>query len=292
MKWQIPAKTFLLGEYAAIAGESAILLTTSPCFELILKQDPYPSDNIHPQSPAGLWLQKTLSDKKNHLHWNDPYSLKGGLGASSAQFVAGYLATCFLQQYKPHIDNLLKSYHQMAWNGQGLRPSGYDVIAQSQQKCVYIHQNKKHMEIMPWPFRDIGFLLVHTGYKLATHHHLQKKNTLPENLSILSEIVEEGKTAFDHEDSQLLIHAVNSYHQQLSVFDFITPHSLTLINTIKQKKRVLAVKGCGAMGADVLLIISHIFDLQSISEYITTLGLTPFACHLDLYQQSGIFETL
>ena len=29
MKWQIPAKTFLLGEYAALAEASAILLTTT-----------------------------------------------------------------------------------------------------------------------------------------------------------------------------------------------------------------------------------------------------------------------
>ena len=39
MKWRIPAKTFLLGEYAAVAGESAIVLTTSPCFELSLANE-------------------------------------------------------------------------------------------------------------------------------------------------------------------------------------------------------------------------------------------------------------
>nr|WP_256594408.1 hypothetical protein [Legionella pneumophila] len=57
MKWQIPAKTFLLGEYAAIAGEPAILLTTSPCFTLTLTENAK-LEGIHPESPAGLWWQK------------------------------------------------------------------------------------------------------------------------------------------------------------------------------------------------------------------------------------------
>ena len=36
MKWSIPAKTFILGEYAAIAQRSAILVTTTPYFEVKL----------------------------------------------------------------------------------------------------------------------------------------------------------------------------------------------------------------------------------------------------------------
>ncbi|WP_206753639.1 hypothetical protein, partial [Escherichia coli] len=57
MKWQIPAKTFLLGEYADIAGEPANLLTTSPCFALTLTENAK-LEGIHPKSPAGLWWQK------------------------------------------------------------------------------------------------------------------------------------------------------------------------------------------------------------------------------------------
>ena len=50
--WSIPAKTFLVGEYAALKEQSAILLTTTPCFELRLTSQPG-LHGIHPQSPAG-----------------------------------------------------------------------------------------------------------------------------------------------------------------------------------------------------------------------------------------------
>ena len=49
--WTIPAKTFLMGEYAALAGESALLLTTTPHFELSLTDNPG-LHGIHPDSPA------------------------------------------------------------------------------------------------------------------------------------------------------------------------------------------------------------------------------------------------
>lgn len=57
MKWRIPTKTFLLGEYAALADLGAILLTTPPCFELTLTETPG-LDGIHPDSPAGRWWQE------------------------------------------------------------------------------------------------------------------------------------------------------------------------------------------------------------------------------------------
>ena len=35
--WKIPAKTFLVGEYAALTGACAIVLTTKPCFSFSLQ---------------------------------------------------------------------------------------------------------------------------------------------------------------------------------------------------------------------------------------------------------------
>src|SRR4051812_39210067 len=106
MKWQIPAKTFLIGEYAALVGHSAILLTTTPCFELSL--EPSEKNFIHPESPAGLWLKKQEANIK--LTWKDPYQGQGGLGASSAQFLSCYLATCYLQNKTVELEQLLQAY--------------------------------------------------------------------------------------------------------------------------------------------------------------------------------------
>src|SRR5262245_43666850 len=99
MKWCIPAKTFLLGEYAAVAGSSAIVLTTSPCFELSLVNSAT-IQNIHSDSPAGRWWTSQRMTEQG-LIWYDPYQEKGGLGASSAQFLAVYLARCHLLHIEP-----------------------------------------------------------------------------------------------------------------------------------------------------------------------------------------------
>ncbi len=253
MKWQIPAKTFLLGEYAAVAEASAIILTTTPCFELSLVNS-HELINIHPESPAGIWwLQKHYTDKG--LSWSDPYKEQGGLGASSAQFLGSYLASCALQNQIPTLNSMLDAYYQCSWSGMGLRPSGYDVIAQSQTGCVYINRQKKMVQSYQWPFTDLSFILLHTQMKLATHHHLQAA-TLPSQIKELSAIVDEAKQAFDLVNSKQLINAINSYHQQLNELDLVAQHSLEFINQLKTYPEVLAVKGCGAMGADVLLVVT------------------------------------
>lgn len=253
MKWSIPAKTFLLGEYAAVAEASAIIITTAPYFELSL----VPQEGlggIHPESPAGLWWSK-----KNHpkagLSWSDPYNVCGGLGASSAQFLASYLASCTMDNKTPVLDDLLHAYYQCSWSGIGLRPSGYDVIAQSQRGCVYINKYKRIIQSYDWPFTDLSFFLIHTGKKLATHHHLQD-TPLPSQVDFLSGLVDEAQNAFETAHSEQLIETINDYHQMLKELNLVAQHSLDFINELKALPELLAVKGCGALGADVLLLIT------------------------------------
>jgi mevalonate kinase len=253
MKWQIPAKTFLLGEYAALAGGSAILLTTKPYFELSLTETP-DLDGIHPESPAGILWQKNHHPERG-LSWFDPYKNCGGLGASSAQFLGSYLAQCSLNQTKPKLNDMLTSYYETSWSGSGLRPSGYDVIAQSQQACVYINQQNRTVKSYHWPFKDLSFFLIHTGMKLATHQHL-KEATIPSEIGQLSFIVDQAKEAFEQQDSEQLIDSVNHYHKKLSELNRVAHHSQLLISQLAIYPEVLAIKGCGALGADILLLIT------------------------------------
>ncbi|MGL5741831.1 MAG: hypothetical protein ACRCXC_04425 [Legionella sp.] len=254
MKLSIPAKTFLLGEYAAIAGASAIVLTTSPCFELTLSP-PAGLTGIHPDSPAGRWWQQQLHAHKEGLTWHDPYAGRGGLGASSAQFLGSYLARCFLEHKTPYLNHMLDAYYQSSWMGKGLKPSGYDVIAQAQQGCVYINKQKELIKSYAWPFEDVSFFLIHTGVKLATHHHLQD-TSMPDRLDFLSSLVDEAEHAFEKVDSKKLIAVINAYNQELTHLNLVAEHSLALINQFKEYPKLLAIKGCGALGADVLLLIT------------------------------------
>lgn len=250
MKWQIPAKTFLLGEYAALFGGPAILLTTTPCFEFSLAPT-MDWQTIHPQSPAALWWQHR--HRQDGFDFVDPYQGLGGMGASSAQFLAAFLTTNFNPSNALNYEALLQAYWQCAWSGKGLRPSGYDVLAQTAEQCVFIADHCIQ-NTHPWPFNDIDFVLIHTGKKLATHQHL---NTLliSKQIEHLATIVHQGQQSFLKQDSALLIEAINQYYQALTQMHFVAEHTQQLIEQFSKHPNVLAAKGCGAMGADIILLL-------------------------------------
>lgn len=259
MTYFIPAKTFFLGEYAALAGGPAMLLTTSPCFEVTVISEP---DLIafHPASPAGrLWAEQGLPNKS--LHWYDPYAGMGGLGASSAQFLGAYLASTTNSQLSRK--DLLDTYFKFAWQGTHLRPSGYDVLAQSSTQCVYVHSHAAHIDSYAWPFIDLAFILVHTGQKLATHEHLQQLAYTTATIAQLITLVESAHAAFQLADSARIIDIVNAYHACLLQMNLVAPHSLQLMEQIRSYSKSLAIKGCGAMGADVLLLLLPAHELEN-----------------------------
>lgn len=284
MKWLIPSKTFLLGEYAAVAEASAIILTTTPCFELSLTNKEG-LEGIHPDSPAGIWWSQH-GYKDHGLSWYDPYQACGGLGASSAQFVGSYLATCHLQKTTPKLNAMLEVYYQICWSGKGLRPSGYDVIAQSQYACVFINKQSNTVQSYSWPFKDLSFLLLHTGRKLATHHHLQD-SSLPTEIDYLSTIADQAKEAFEQVNSKKLINAINEYHQKLTELSLVAKHSLELINSLKTNPEILAIKGCGALGADILLIITSINDVEALRDKLISNNWSILASQENLYLSVG-----
>lgn len=287
MIWHIPAKTFLLGEYAALAGGSAIVLTTTPCFELSLTSDEA-IDKIHPLSPAGTFWAHQFHPEQN-LAWYDPYGGRGGLGASSAQFLGAYLAHCHLLKIKPDCKQMLLAYYHCAWSGEGVKPSGYDVLAQSQHRCVYINQQHNILQSYGWPFKDIAFLLLHSGQKLATHEHL-KFIVPPQSLDCLSATVNQAKLAFEQSNSQHLIQAINTYQHQLTELNLVAPRSLELIDSLRQRSSVLAAKGCGAMGADVLLLIVSFEYLKVIKTQFSAEGWVILASNEELFLSSKLIS--
>lgn len=277
MKYSIPAKTFFLGEYAALSGGSALIMTTRPCFELVIQEPSLNGYSFHPDSPAGRWWQEPST-----LAWHDPYQGIGGLGASSAQFIGVYLAS--MQEKPVSLSDVFNAYQQVAFGGKGLRPSGYDVLAQCLQGIVYINRQQSVYQSYPWPFDDLAFLLVHTGHKLATHHHLESM-AQPGHDSDLSNLVDSARVAFERVDSGRVIDAVNGYHQALATRQLVAEHSLQLINRLKSKLNPLAIKGCGAMGSDVLLLVVLNNQLSACIKAVKDAGLVTLATNQDLNQQ-------
>lgn len=267
MKIQIPAKTFLIGEYAVMHQAPGIVITTTPCFELSVDSNkPFNHPGIHPQSPAGLWLAAQPRTEAE-FHFMDPYLGQGGLGASSAQFIAVFKAYRQLNNQAWDKNELLKAYYQFAWNGQGMRPSGYDVWAQLHEGCVYRDSDTTHS--YNWPFKELDFLLLRTGHKLATHTHLQQHCHTP-CIDALTHLSLEARRAFDTKQAELLLQSVNGYHRILTHDKLCTLHSQNIIEACMEQSGILAAKGCGAMGADIILLLIDTEKKDSLSQWLVT----------------------
>lgn len=280
MTWRIPAKTFLIGEYVAITGAPAMVVTTSPCFEVSLSNHPE-CHGIHPASPAGRWWAMR-GHVQFGLTWHDPYGGRGGLGASSAQFMGAYLASHHLNNEPLDSSDLFDAYLKCAWQGEGMPPSGYDLIAQSLSGCVYIDKQQSAYQVFSWPFKDVAFLLLHTGQKLATHDHL-KTMSFSEPKTDLIALVQQAKNAFDTADAQGFINAINAYHAALTSMNLVAKHSQQYIASFKTNNDVLAVKGCGAMGADVLLLLVPQEKKERVQHQLSMEGWSVMATSADIY---------
>ncbi|WP_338516254.1 hypothetical protein [Candidatus Legionella polyplacis] len=269
----IPAKTFLLGEYSALIGGSAIILTTTPCFKL--SWNPYKNfiDEKITYPPAKYLWKNSFLHNRGKISWNDPYKNNGGLGSSSAQFLGIYLIKCYLSSTLPSIKHLTKSYFKyikiINKKQQTLYTSGYDLIAQTQKLCVYFNQKNKTLHNYNWPFKDLSFLLLHSNKKIKTHLHL-KNITILKSFNVLSKITEFAKLAFIKKNSSMLIQSINQYQKKLEQFNLITDYTKEYINFFKKKFNILASKGCGALGADVILLIIPNSELKKQINYFRT----------------------
>ncbi len=249
MNIAIPAKTFLVGEYLALTGGPAIVLTTTPCFEL-RQCNPVGLHGIHPESPAGrLWDEQAPANLG--LTWHDPYHGIGGMGASSAEFLGVYQAINSTHQVQTKA--LLETYLRIAYSGKGTAPSGYDVLAQNSNGCVFI-DNQQKTSSYAWPFADLAFILVHTEKKIATHQHLERFTEIKQ-AEKLNELVLGAQQAFVSKNSQQLINSINSYYKILLDLDLVAPHTQNIIKQLLSESDLLAAKGCGALGADIILLI-------------------------------------
>jgi mevalonate kinase len=283
MKWQIPAKTFLLGEYAALLGASSLIVTTTPCFKLSLTNKPE-LIGIHKDSPAGRFWQQLNSAQG--LHFHDPYQGRGGLGASSAEFLGAYWAYCTRNNTTPSLIELQTLYAQFTHTAKGLKPSGYDVLAQSQQGCVFINKKEHTLVSYAWPFLDLSFILLHTGTKIATHHHLEDA-TLPDAIDSFSHTVDNARLAFEQKNSSQFIDAINTYHRQLHTQNLLAPSTIIAINQLRTNyPEILALKGCGALGADILLLITSQSHVNGLKEKLLSNNMLIVATDKDIYLKS------
>jgi mevalonate kinase len=279
----VPGKTFLVGEYLALVGGPSILLSTGPRFSMRVEADesadlrPGP---FHAQSPAGKYLVRHQRDlSRFQFEFSDPHVGKGGLGASSAQWLLLHALRKGLYQnplpIRPEAiewSALLDEYRTCAWSGEGAAPSGADVVSQLCGGVTLYDGREFKAGRLEWSFSSLSFTLVRTGEKLATHEHLKGPQAAPHEA--LRACVSEARTAFETSDEARLIKAVGHYAEALAQSGRVATATLKLLAEIRaQSDWALAAKGCGAMGADVILILHDVSKAGAVKAWSAERGL-------------------
>lgn len=264
----IPAKTFVLGEYSVTQGSKALLLLSKPCFGASFARG---DGEVSP--PVAKFISRHKDLQGYRCDFFDPYQKAGGFGASSAEFLAWI-------KYYWHLlgeeFDIKKPAHYQWARGEfvfcgkspgGIAPSGADMVAQNGKGLCFVDLEKGVLEEVKWPFRGLGLCLVHTGNKVATHEHL-KKITPGQDFSSLQGGLELFMEAVSLGSVEGVVHSINNAREQLERLGFLHSRSKEIIQLALKQDFCLAAKGCGAMGADVILLVFLQRDLEKAKSFI------------------------
>lgn len=261
MPLSVPAKAFLFGEYAALQEGPAVIACFSPCFrfyrdsqaDLALTPHAPSTNEFHPDSIAGKYqAQHPLA-----FAFHDPFAGKGGMGASSAEFLGQIL----LQQPNCDVWQLRETYFSFAeQSANRKRPSGYDVVAQAFAAQNNITDGFVVLEAANRRRLDSSFTLpensalhiFHTNKKLPTHVHLDNLE-FSFDTNAFNSITQEALAAAN---AKTLGELMNRFHLVLEKFGLVAKHTLDYVHALRQQPDVLGVKGSGAMGSDLLLVLT------------------------------------
>ena len=107
-------------------------------------------------------------------------------------------------------------------------------------------------ESIDWPFKDLSFVLIQTGESLKTWKHLE--NLEQKNFSQLKEISLTALEAVRSSSEDLFIQSIKEYAKTLEKEGLTHPVTKKMLQELSAHPEVLAVKGCGAMGAEVIAV--------------------------------------
>jgi mevalonate kinase len=261
VKFNVPSKTFLLGEYVALHGGPALLLAHGPHFECTLG-DGETEVPFHPDSPAGEWveLHEDLF-KSTQITFLDPHEGVGGFGASTAQFMATYLYALSLRNMYSEGRELsalekwaiIEDYKNL-FEGDKTIPSGYDLMAQMGHGLQIIDAGKNRADHIQWPFTDIEIHIYKTQKKITTHEHLKKIHMSSDTVSVLERCASSCVAALNMNSKDLFFKDLREFSHQQEKAKLLSPDSAQWINKALSVKGVVAARGCGALGADVLAL--------------------------------------
>lgn len=256
MKTLFPGKTFLLGEYAILEGGCSLMLAHGPGFAADFS--PGSTHPFHPESPAGKWLQsQTLTQK---ISFEDFHSGQGGFGGSGAEFLAAFAAV-------KGVPESLKSRIKFAWDAweasRNYPGSGADILTQAmgvnfaEPFWLGIDIGARSLETL---YSDFGLTLslFHTGQKLATHSHLENLPNIPSEA--LTYLVWDGLEAIRSGSKENFAASIKAYGALLADAKLVAAHTEKALASLPAE--IVAAKGCGAMGSDVIAVFHEAISLD------------------------------
>ena len=244
-----------------LEGGWSLVVSTYPRFQLKVTKGSGGCLGIHRDSPAGVWKRQNPDSFHGvDMEFIDPHKVSG-FGASTAQFLAVYMWSQLISTVG--IKRLWEDYQGVAWGGEGVPPSGADLLGQCLGR-VSAFCLESLATSFQWPFPCHGFFIVSTGHKLSTHKHLRKKNSREFiDLKPLSYVIKE---AFVERRWSDFILSQKEFYKQLRKKSLTDTRSLHLIQEI-QCEDIDFVKPCGALGAEALVV----FFEDSHRDYVTSL---------------------
>jgi uncharacterized protein (DUF433 family) len=130
------------------------------------------------------------------------------------------------------------------------------------------------MRRFKWPFQDLGFSLLLTGRKLATHEHLATLAPMGQpEIDDMRIWVEEAVQALALEDADRFVASARGFGRVLSETGRVADHTRALLEDLADFSGVRAAKGCGAMGSDIVLVLHDRSHGSSIEEFAADHGM-------------------
>lgn len=247
-EFKFPGKCFLVGEYAVLSGGSAILLNLPPLFQANFKSQSS-SNPFHPESPAGKYWQIHADFFSQYsIQFTDPHGGAGGLGASSAQFLALAFARGINSPWEAW------EIYRSILRSQNTIPSGVDVVAQAQQQLGFFHIQAAQKIAQPLSdFLPVGetLYILRTKQKLATHEHLAVLDTKKIPLEEMQKITEQCL-----QKEMPLGGLLQEYGKILQSSGLVAEATQAILQQLKLPF-VSGAKGSGAMGADLVVALVH-----------------------------------
>ena len=278
-KLSFPSKTFLIGEYAVLDKGSAVLANTYPCFYFDVNLNSALSTcDFHPESSANFLIKKNknLFSNVSILSFS-PHSGYGGFGFSSAQWNCAYWVYRFqtegLFRLKSQEDLMdMWEYCRKLHRKQGSIASGVDALSQWMgQVCLY-QARPFYTDSISWNFKNIQFAFVRVEKLHSTAKHLQ--NLKQKKFSKLKKISKQAVKYMQDRSETGFIDQINEYAIQLEKLGLVTKNTLTFLKEFKKNKNVIGAKGCGAMGAEIIVLFFEKHNrknvLESLKEYPVT----------------------